>query len=179
MTSRLCIVWPMIMAARAALPTALTLSLEACCLSNLHLLTGTTTKVRWPGSVHAYYVTVNVDQTGRPFELFVASKNVEGADLMVGMTRMVSAVMRRAGDLSFVVEELKAVADPKGGQWYNGRLVPSLLHVIGSIIEPHVTGVAVPVVKAEGATCPACGEHTLVHKDGCATCISCGHSACG
>ena len=143
------------------------------------VLTGTTTKVTWPGSVHAYYVTVNVDHDGRPFELFVTSKNVDGADLMVGMTRMVSAVMRRAGDLAFVVEELKAVADPKGGQWYNGRLVPSLLHVIGSILEPHVSGVAVPVVKTEGAACPACGEHTMVQKDGCATCLSCGHSACG
>lgn len=143
------------------------------------VLTGTTTKVRWPGSPHAYYVTVNVDQSGRPFELFVASKNVEGADLMVGMTRMVSAVMRRAGDLSFVVEELKAVADPKGGQWYNGRLVPSLLHVIGSIIEPHVTDVPASAAVTTGATCSACGEASVVHKDGCATCMSCGHSACG
>lgn len=142
------------------------------------VLTGTTTKVRWPDSPHAYYVTVNVDHTGRPFELFITSKNVEGADLMVGMTRMVSAVMRRAGDLTFVVEELKAVADPKGGQWYNGRLVPSLLHVIGSILEPHVTEVQVPAAVT-GKICPACGEASVVHKDGCATCMSCGHSACG
>ncbi len=104
-------------------------------------LPGRTYKIKWPGSDHAIYITINdVMQDGRrrPFEIFINSKNMEHYAWTVALTRMISAVFRRGGDVSFVVEELKAVFDPRGGQWMEGRYVPSLLAAIGSVIERHL-----------------------------------------
>ena len=87
-------------------------------------LPGKTYKIKWPGSDHAIYITINdVMQDGRrrPFEIFINSKNMEHYAWTVALTRMISAVFRRGGDVSFVVEELKAVFDPRGGQWMEGR----------------------------------------------------------
>ncbi|HEY8017686.1 MAG TPA: adenosylcobalamin-dependent ribonucleoside-diphosphate reductase, partial [Dongiaceae bacterium] len=104
-------------------------------------LPGQTYKLRWPESDHAIYITVNdIVQDGRrrPFEVFINSKNMEHYAWTVGLTRMISAVFRRGGDVSFVVEELKAVFDPRGGAWMEGKYVPSLLAAIGGIIERHM-----------------------------------------
>ncbi|TAN58760.1 MAG: adenosylcobalamin-dependent ribonucleoside-diphosphate reductase [Rhodospirillales bacterium] len=104
-------------------------------------LKGHTYKVRWPESDHAIYITINdIIQDGRerPFEVFINSKNMEHFAWTVALTRMISAVFRRGGDISFVVEELKAVFDPRGGQWVGGRYVPSLLAAIGEVIERHL-----------------------------------------
>jgi len=104
-------------------------------------LPGRTYKIKWPGSDHAIYITINdVIQDGRrrPFEIFINSKNMEHYAWTVALTRMISAVFRRGGDVSFVVEELKAVFDPRGGQWMEGRYVPSLLAAIGGVIERHL-----------------------------------------
>ncbi len=105
-------------------------------------LEGKTYKLRWPESDHALYITLNdiIDDQGRtrPFEIFINSKNTEHYAWTVALTRMISAVFRRGGDVSFVVEELKAVFDPRGGQWMGGRYVPSLLAAIGEVIEQHM-----------------------------------------
>jgi ribonucleoside-diphosphate reductase alpha chain len=109
-------------------------------------LPGMTYKLRWPESDHAIYITVNdimaEDGRGRgqrrPFEVFINSKNMEHYAWTVALTRMISAVFRRGGDIAFVVEELKAVFDPRGGQWMEGRYVPSLLAAIGDVIEQHM-----------------------------------------
>ena len=105
-------------------------------------LDGKTYKVNWPESDHAIYITLNdiLDDSGRirPFEVFINSKNMEHYAWTVALTRMISAVFRRGGDISFVVEELKAVFDPRGGQWMGGRYVPSLLAAIGEVIERHL-----------------------------------------
>jgi ribonucleoside-diphosphate reductase alpha chain len=109
-------------------------------------LPGATYKLNWPESDHAIYITVNdilIEESGhrvrRPFEVFINSKNMEHYAWTVALTRMISAVFRRGGDVSFVVEELKAVFDPRGGQWMNGRYVPSLLAAIGDVIAGHMT----------------------------------------
>ena len=104
-------------------------------------LPGRTYKMRWSDSDHALYITVNDvvrDGRRRPFEVFINSKNMEHYAWTVALTRMISAVFRRGGDVSFVVEELKAVFDPRGGQWMEGRYVPSLLAAIGEVIERHM-----------------------------------------
>ncbi len=105
-------------------------------------LPGATYKVHWPGSDHAIYITLNdiVDDSGRvrPFEVFINSKNMEHYAWTVALTRMISAVFRRGGDVSFVFEELKAVFDPRGGHWMGKRYVPSLLAAIGEVIERHM-----------------------------------------
>jgi len=105
-------------------------------------LPGKTYKLQWPESDHAMYITLNdiVDDAGRirPFEIFINSKNMEHYAWTVALTRMISAVFRRGGDVSFVVEELKAVFDPRGGQWMGGKYVPSLLAALGGVIETHM-----------------------------------------
>ena len=156
------------------------------------VLPGLTYKLRWPESDHAIYITINdVVEAGRrrPFEIFINSKNMEHYAWTVALTRMISTVFRRGGDVSFVVDELKAVFDPRGGQWLGGRYVPSLLAAIGGIIERHLieTGFLDPArgerlsaneLPGRGADCPRCGSGTLIFQEGCATCLSCGYSKC-
>lgn len=111
-------------------------------LERAEVLTGQTYKLKWPANAHAIYVTINdIEQDGRqrPFEIFINTKNLEHQAWTVALTRMISAVFRRGGDVSFVVDELKAIFDPQGGQWMNGHYVPSLIAAIGDIIEQHMT----------------------------------------
>jgi ribonucleoside-diphosphate reductase alpha chain len=104
----------------------------------------------------------------------------------LGLTRMVSAVFRRSADVAFVAEELKAVFDPRGGAWMQGRYVPSLLAAIGDIVERHLQGLG-SVGQASRkfahpfapAACPQCGASALVKVEGCNNCLDCGYSKCG
>ena len=105
------------------------------------VLAGYTYKLKWPESDHAIYVTINDIETAgrrRPFEIFINTRNLEHYAWTVALTRMISAVFRRGGDVSFVAHELKAVFDPQGGRWIGGRYVPSLLAAIGEVIETHM-----------------------------------------
>ncbi|TQV66210.1 adenosylcobalamin-dependent ribonucleoside-diphosphate reductase [Aliiroseovarius halocynthiae] len=163
-------------------------------------LEGHTYKVKWPDSEHAIYITVNdliINGNRRPFEVFINSKNMEHFAWTVALTRMISAVFRRGGDVSFVVEELKAVFDPRGGAWMDGKYIPSILAAIGSVIERHmiVTGFiegegmglksdpqaeVVNLGEApRGKACPSCGQYDMRMVEGCMTCGSCGYSKCG
>ena len=157
-------------------------------------LAGATYKLKWPDSDHAIYVTINditVAGRQRPFEIFINSKNLEHYAWTVALTRMISAVFRRGGDVSFVVEELKAVFDPRGGQWMDGRYVPSLLAAIGGIIERHMIDIGfiehpVGIGAQDGGDetaqralyCPKCSQPALIFQEGCHTCRSCGYSKC-
>ena len=175
-------------------------------LARPEALPGRTYKLRWPESDHAIYITLNdVVQDGRrrPFEIFINSKNMEHYAWTLALTRMISAVFRRGGDVSFVVEELKAVFDPRGGAWLGGRYVPSLLAAIGDVIERHMIEIgflpsdedrvqAEPqravagepetpeLVPAHRAVrqCPKCGGASLIHQEGCDLCMACGYSRC-
>jgi len=152
---------------------------------------GTTYKLRWPDSAHAIYVTINDMETPsgrRPFEIFINSKNMEHYAWTLGVTRMISAVFRRGGDVSFVVDELKAVFDPRGGAWMQGRYVPSLLAAIGGIVERHMGLAQLPlpldmpeaeVTRPPAACCPQCGAAALVRAEGCDKCLECPYSKCG
>jgi ribonucleoside-diphosphate reductase alpha chain len=155
-------------------------------------LVGTTYKIKWPESEHAVYVTINdIEENGarRPFEVFINSKNMEHYAWTLALTRMVSAVFRRGGDVSFVAEELKAVFDPRGGAWLGGRYVPSLLAAIGDVIQRHLDSDLVSQAgrashqAAESRTkprsCPKCGAAALIRAEGCDKCLECGHSKCG
>ncbi|MCR9115267.1 MAG: ribonucleoside-diphosphate reductase, adenosylcobalamin-dependent, partial [Rhodobacteraceae bacterium] len=162
-------------------------------------LEGATYKLKWPDSNHAIYVTVNdiiLNGHRRPFEVFINSKNMEHFAWTVALTRMISAVFRRGGDVSFVVEELKAVFDPRGGAWMNGKYIPSMLAAIGGVLEQHLINIdflegeglglksdpKAQVVNLEGPkgpACPSCGSYDMRMIEGCMTCASCGHSKCG
>ncbi len=123
----------------------------------------------------------------------------------VGLTRMISAVFRRGGDVSFVVEEMKAVFDPRGGAWMGGRYVPSLLAAIGDVIEQHMIEIGflppkhsphraeagarvvnLPPEPTGGALaaprlrqCPKCGQAALIRRENCDQCTNCDYSKCG
>ena len=162
-------------------------------------LEGQTYKLKWPMSEHAIYITINdVITAGRrqPFEVFINSKNMEHFAWTVALTRMISAVFRRGGDVSFVVEELKAVFDPRGGAWMQGKYVPSILAAIGGVIERHMISIGfiegegmglksdpqaevVNLGENPGPACPNCGQFGMQMIEGCMTCPSCGHSKCG
>ena len=163
-------------------------------------LEGSTYKLKWPDSEHAIYITVNdlvVAGHRRPFEIFINSKNMEHFAWTVALTRMISAVFRRGGDVSFVVEELKAVFDPRGGAWMQGKYVPSILAAIGGVVEKHMVATGflagegmglksdpqADIVaiggKPRGKACTSCGAYDLRMVEGCMTCGSCGYSKCG
>jgi ribonucleoside-diphosphate reductase alpha chain len=181
-------------------------------LDRPEVLPGRSYKLRWPESDHAIYITLNdiVEESAqrpggakeprrRPFEIFINSKNMEHYAWTVALTRMISAVFRRGGDVSFVVEELKAVFDPRGGAWMEGRYVPSLLAAIGGVIERHmidigflqpreplsgeeqkaVVNLGNPAGNTRFAQCPKCGSAGLIRQEGCDLCTSCGYSKCG
>ncbi len=114
------------------------------------VLSGTTYKIKTPLSEHALYITINdvilnagtEHEIRRPFEIFINSKNLEHFQWVVALTRVISAVFRKGGDVTFLVEELKAVFDPQGGYFKSGgRFMPSLVAEIGDAIETHMKSI--------------------------------------
>jgi len=110
-------------------------------------LIGSTYKVKTPVSDHAMYITINdiVLNKGtkyekrRPFEIFINSKNLDHYQWIVALTRIISAVFRKGGDVAFLVDELKAVFDPRGGYWKTGgKFMPSIIAELGYIVEKHL-----------------------------------------
>ena len=163
-------------------------------------LSGETYKIKTPLSEHALYVTINnvvLDGgTTQPFEIFINSKAMEHFQWIVALTRVISAVFRKGGDVAFLIEELHSVFDPKGGYFKKGgKYMPSLVAEIGEVIEQHLTNLglyerdnslavaAQEMIKEKspktGQLCDKCGDYSLVLMDNCLTCTSCGASKCG
>ena len=110
-------------------------------------LIGATYKIKTPVSDHAMYVTINdiilnedtPYEQRRPFEIFINSKNLDHFQWIVALTRIISAVFRKGGDVTFLVDELKAVFDPRGGYWQaGGKFMPSIIAELGYVIEKHL-----------------------------------------
>jgi hypothetical protein len=183
-------------------------------LERPEILVGSTYKLKTPLSEHAFYITINdiilnqgtEHELRRPFEIFINSKNMEHFQWVVALTRVISAVFRKGGDVTFLVEELKAVFDPQGGYFKRGRFMPSLVAELGEAIEHHMK--IIGLIKEdklddnqrefiekkkqelsgknedspfpEGAQlCHKCHAKAAVFADGCMTCLSCGDSKCG
>jgi hypothetical protein len=165
------------------------------------VLPGKTYKITSPSSESALYVTIN-DHDGRPFEIFVNSKDTRHFQWVTVLTRVMSAVFRNGGDCSFLIEELRSIFDPNGGYFKKGKFMPSLVAEIGDVLETHLTGLGLYVKddslavaakamideklsskvgedKKSGTLCDKCGEYSVVMLDGCYTCVSCGASKCG
>ncbi|MEJ2762904.1 NrdJb [Photobacterium sp. MCCC 1A19761] len=112
-------------------------------------LLGSTYKLKTPEHIseHSLFITINdvvlnegtEHEIRRPFEVFINSKSLEHYQWIVALTRIMSAVFRKGGDCTFLVEELRSVFDPKGGYWNKGKYVPSLIAEIGNVIEQHLT----------------------------------------
>jgi hypothetical protein len=116
-------------------------------LERPEMLIGSTYKVKTPISDHAMYVTINdivlnegtEHEKRRPFEIFINSKNLDHYQWIVALTRIISAVFRKGGDVTFLVDELKAVFDPRGGYWQTGgKFMPSIIAELGYIVEKHL-----------------------------------------
>jgi hypothetical protein len=116
-------------------------------LERPEMLQGSTYKVKTPVSDHAMYVTINdvilnpgtEHEQRRPFEIFINSKNLDHYQWIVALTRLMSAVFRKGGDVAFMVDELKAVFDPRGGYWQpGGKFMPSIIAELGHIVEKHL-----------------------------------------
>ena len=165
-------------------------------------LTGTTYKIKTPQSEHAMYITINDmvlnGDERHPYEMFINSKNMEHFQWVLALTRLVSAVWRKGGDSTFLVEELKNVFDPKGGYYKRGGVyMPSLVAEIGTVIEQHLVATGVIKVEVdehqqayleakkeeakgvEMQLCTKCNTKALILMDGCMTCTNCGDSKCG
>ena len=173
-------------------------------------LPGTTYKCKPAVLEHALYITINdwvvnpgtPHETRRPFEIFINSKNMDHFEWIVALTRLVSAVFRKGGNIAFVIEELRSVFAPQGGYWKppsrpgkKSIYMNSVVAEIGAIIEHHMvrTGAmtaperlpgtadaaktetgAIPAAKV----CEKCHDKSVIRLDGCDTCTSCGHSKC-
>ncbi|MDH5648278.1 MAG: NrdJb [Gammaproteobacteria bacterium] len=115
-------------------------------LERPEMLLGSTYKIKTPLTEHALYVTINdivlnpdtEHEKRRPFEVFVNSKSMEHFQWIVALTRIISAVFRKGGDVTFLVEELHSVFDPRGGYFKKGKYVPSLVAELGDVIECHM-----------------------------------------
>lgn len=163
------------------------------------VLAGCTYRLRWSSLPYPMFVTVNDEilPDGRrvPFEVFINSKAVDYAHWVSALTRMISAVMRKGGDLSFIPDELKQVWAARGGEFIDRRYVPSEVALIGYTLERHFVEIGylkppvssdpsapevTPVGFAElGAQCRDCGQPSVVRQEGCDKCLSCGWSNCG
>jgi hypothetical protein len=113
----------------------------------MECLEGATYKIRTPLDEHALYVTINdiilnsgtEHESRRPFEIFINSKNMDHFQWIVALTRVMSAVFRKGGDVTFMAEELQAVFDPRGGYFKaGGKFMPSLVAEIGAVVEHHM-----------------------------------------
>jgi hypothetical protein len=130
-------------------------------LERPEVLIGSTYKVKTPVSDHAMYVTINdivlnegtPHEQRRPFEIFINSKNLDHYQWIVALTRIMSAVFRKGGDVTFLVDELKAVFDPRGGYWQpGGKFMPSIIAELGHIVEKHLLEIGLlksPELSAE------------------------------
>ena len=119
-------------------------------LERPEMLVGSTYKIKTPLSDHALYVTINdivlnqgtEHEQRRPFEVFINSKNMEHFQWIVALTRIISAVFRKGGDVTFLVEELRSVFDPKGGYFKKGgKYMPSLVAELGDAIDSHLRSI--------------------------------------
>ena len=130
------------------------------------VLEGSTYKLKWGND--AYYVTFNHELMPEgwyaPAEVFVNTKNPEHMAWTGALTRMISAIFQRGGDINFVAEELQSVFDPKGGQWVNGRYLPSLVALIGKTLEEHLRLI---------------GYQSTPESPPETVCQDCGYSKCG
>jgi hypothetical protein len=174
------------------------------------ILEGSTYKIKTPNSDHAMYITINdvvinhgtPDEHRRPFEVFINSKNMEHFMWIVALTRITSAIFRKGGDITFLVEELKAVFDPRGGYYKKGgRYMPSIVAEIGEVIQQHLISIGMMEgqlnnaelqakrleaeeklgadAMAKGNQCDKCGAMAVVRLDNCDCCLECGDSKCG
>jgi len=164
------------------------------------VLNGRTYKVKWPAVNESYYITINDSADGQPFEMFIQSTSAKYTDWTTALALMISAIMRRGDDISFIPEELSKVISVHDSAWVDKRFYGSLVSMIGHIIGKHISTrysttvvtdtpsddenpqvrIAVTAVAEEpvGEICPECNMPTLSQQEGCTRCLNCDYSSC-
>lgn len=154
-------------------------------------LRGTTYKIKWPSFSSALYLTINSNEEGNPFEVFLASKDAKYNDWATALTVMITAIFRKGGDISFVAQELQQIQALHDGAFIDKKHHPSLPAYIGYILERHLSNKTGMTFKEQqswaaekgnqkpGEKCPRCSQMTLVRKEGCKVCASCDFTTCG
>jgi ribonucleoside-diphosphate reductase alpha chain len=162
-------------------------------------LSGKTYKINWPSLTSALYLTVNHDDRGHPFEIFLNSKDARYHDWATALTVMITSIFRQGGDISFVARELQTIQSLNDGTFKEGRHHPSLAAFIGHKLDQHINSLQEPqqsnVIKAiavapltfgqpvsitgAGEKCPQCSTMSLFRQEGCKKCVSCGFTTCG
>jgi ribonucleoside-diphosphate reductase alpha chain len=159
------------------------------------VLSGKTYKFKWPQADSAIYVTINNDEQGRPYEMFVSSKSGTYDAWQKALTRLISALMRLGIDISFVAEELQEISDARDSAWIGQKYYGSIVAKLGEILQLHLsanstggeTQVVVPEMEsseepaptAASEQCPKCRGKTFIREEGCQKCAGCGYSVCG
>jgi ribonucleotide reductase alpha subunit len=175
---------------RGAVITEKKAKLDLSPIKRPNVLPATVYKVKMPGVDQAFYLTISdyTDSEGviRPFEIFINSKSVRHLEWTTALTRTISAIFRRGGDITFLIEELSEVYSITGGGFKDGKYVPSLVALIGDTIKTHLQKLALlpedvkkPVTTMEAEICPHCQQKAFYHMEGCDKCSSCGFSNCG
>ncbi len=147
------------------------------------MLNGATYKIKWPRLKSSIYLTINNDENGNPFEIFIQSKDARHQQWITALTVFMSALLRRGDKVEFITKELQQVQSMDDTAWIDGKFYNSLVSYIGHVIENHCKPEST-LVEADtdntpkGETCPECGCETLVASEGCKSCI-CGYSHCG
>lgn len=159
-------------------------------------LEGRTYKIKWPSASAALYFTINSTPDGRPYEVFLTSKDSKHHDWTTALTVMITAIFRQGGDVSFVARELQQIQSLSDTAFKEGRHHPSLAAYIGYILERHIEGtqsesaeIEVPLAHpvklisppalVKGEQCPNCKSLTYIRKEGCKSCQTCGYTTCG
>lgn len=154
------------------------------------VLSGRTYKIKWPSLSSALYLTVNSDEAGVPFEIFISSKDAKYHDWATALTVMITSIFRKGGDISFVATELQQIQALHDGAFLDKKHHPSLPAYIGYTLEKHLQqqpgmpfkeqqSWATENGHALGEKCPKCYQLTLIRKEGCKVCQSCDYSTCG
>jgi len=170
------------------------------------MLPGRTYKVKWPSVNENYYITIN-EVADNPFEVFIQSTSSKFADWTTALSLMISAIMRKGGDISFIPEELSKVKSAEDSGWVDGKYYGSLVALIGATIGRHLDSSDIQHAKRTpssgpsestqvqtqqhaaarliiteqplGEFCPQCGQPAVIRIEGCDRCQSCDYSRCG
>ncbi|MBI5179572.1 MAG: vitamin B12-dependent ribonucleotide reductase [Nitrospinae bacterium] len=146
------------------------------------------------------YITVNEDEKGNPFEMFVQIGKAGGcaASQTESIGRLVSLAMRSGIDANELVKQLIGVSCHQPA-WDNGGKVLSCADAIGKalsrVVKKDFSGENPKAKSANGngngngnghghydptisiGACPDCGG-SLEYAEGCMTCRGCGYSKC-
>lgn len=157
-------------------------------------LEGYTYRIKWPGNAHSLYLTINHDADGVPREIFIQSRDGKHQEWTTALTLMLSAIMRKGGDITFIPRVLRGIQSTDNVGWIKGKSYGSLVAYIAHVLGEHFEHMGINdddakevreaellklVANVAGERCPQCNAPAVIAQEGCKTCQACGFSNCG